>query len=143
MTSDQRIALSVFVVVVILGGGIFLLMSAGNSGDTADCSSGEVGGVPIREGQTPDAQACEAMAFAVQFSEAPAEDCQDFVSSELANECASKAEIDPTEWTYVGDSGSDPSFPDEICVELAHEDGFRTVSVERNGDVQRIVGSDC
>jgi hypothetical protein len=139
MTDDQRIALSVFLVLLVCGGGIFLFVSGGAGGDTADCSSGEVGGVPIKEGQAPDARACEAMDFAVRFYESSAEECPDFTSSELVSECEGKAEIASSEWTYVGDCGIDPSFPKETCVELAHEDGFRSVDVERVGDSLRIV----
>jgi hypothetical protein len=143
MTSDQRIAISTFVLLLVVGGGIFLFATGTGGGDGVDCSSGEVQGVPAKEGQSPDARACEAMAFAVRFFEAPADECPDFTSSELVGECAGKAAIDPSEWSYVGDSGTDPSSPDELCVELAYEHGFRTVSVAEVDDALQVVESGC
>jgi hypothetical protein len=80
------------------------------------------------------------MDFAVRFFEAPADECPDFVSSELVGECGGKVEIEPSKWSYVADNGIDPSFPDELCVELAHEDGFRTVGVEEVDGALKIVG---
>jgi len=144
MTSDQRIALSVLVLLLVVGGGIFLFTAgSGDSDGVADCNSGEVQGVPVKEGQSPDQRACEAMDFAVRFYAAPAEECPDFTSSDLISECTGKTEIEPSEWSYVGDSGIDPSTPDELCVELAYEDGFRTVGVEEVGDALQVVDSDC
>lgn len=169
MTSDQRIALSVFAVAAIVGGGIFLVVSVSGGSDnpkppdrpevaatdqteappareTAErsrpaCGSGEIEGVPIREGQNPDARACGAMDFAVRFFQAPPEQCAEFVSSELVSECESRGEL--PEWEYVGDNGVDPSFPDVVCVEFAHADGYLTVEVEQDRDVQEIVGDEC
>lgn len=170
MTSDQRIALSVFAVAVIVGGGIFLLVSisggssngpeapaqseaaaadppeASSARQEADrsrpaCGSGELHGVPVREGQNPDARACEAMDFAVRFFQAPPEQCAEFVSSDLVSECESRGEL--PEWRYVGDNGVDPSFPDVVCVEFAHSDGYLTVEVEQSADVQQVVGDEC
>lgn len=169
MTSDQRIALSVFVAALVIGGGIFLLVSVSGGSDEPQapdqpevaiteqeevppareetdrsrpaCGSGEIGGVPVREGQNPDARACEAMDFAVRFFQAPAEDCVEFVSSDLVSECESRGEL--PEWRYVGDNGVDPSFPDVVCVEFAHSDGYLTVEVEQSADVQQIVGDEC
>jgi hypothetical protein len=144
MTSDQRIALSIFVLLLVVGGGVFLFATGTGGGDDGvGCSSGEVQGAPIKEGQSPDPRACEAMGFAVRFFEAPADECPDFVSAELVGECGSKAEIEPSEWSYVGDSGIDPSTPDELCVELAYENGYRTVGVEEVDDALQVVDSDC
>lgn len=169
MTSDQRIALAVFAVALVAGGGIYLTVSVvGGSDDPqapapreaaateqteapparkeADraqpaCGSGEIEGVPIREGQTPDARACEAMDFAVRFFQAPPEQCAEFVSDELISDCERRGEL--PEWEYVGDNGVDPAFPDAVCVEFAHADGFVTVEVEQNGDAQEIIGDEC
>jgi hypothetical protein len=167
MTSDQRIALAAFAVLAVLGGGIYLLVS-GSGGDdgpraaavseaaTTDsepptttesddsrpaCGSGEIEGVPIREGQHPDARACEAMDFAVRFFQASPEECAEFVSSELVADCESRGELPA--WRYVGDNGVDPSFPDVVCVEFAHADGYLTVEVEQDGGAQEIVGDEC
>lgn len=168
MTTDQRIALAVFAVLLVLGGGIYLLVSGSDGDDgpeaavqpeaaateqadaptTAEadnpgppCGSGEIEGVPIREGQSPDARACEAMDFAVRFFQASSEECAEFVSSELVADCESRGELPA--WRYVGDNGVDPSFPDVVCVEFAHADGYLTLEVEQDGDAQQIVGDEC
>jgi hypothetical protein len=36
----------------------------------------------------------------------------------------------------AGDNGIDPSFPDVVCVEFAHADGYLTVEVEQIDDAQ-------
>lgn len=168
MTSDQRIALAVFAVALVIGGGIYLLVSGGSDKPQAPtpsetaateqqaeappvkdevdraeaaCGSAEIEGVPIREGQTPDARACEAMDFAVRFFQASPEQCAEFVSDELVPDCESRGELPA--WEYVGDNGVDPAFPDVVCVEFAHADGFVTVEVEQSGGPQEIVGDEC
>jgi hypothetical protein len=140
MTPDQRIALSVVAVIAILGGGIFLAVSASSGGtEKADCTSGEVEGIPIREGQHPDQRACEAMDFVARFVQSSPEECGEFVSADLLLDCKHRSAEAFAEWTYIGDNGVDPSFPDVVSLELGYEDGYVSVDVEQVGDTQRIV----